>query len=117
VSEQRALRVLLAVDGSAHSDAAVDLVAGIGWPPGTPTLVAAAVAERWSLLGLSSEIQSVVAESWAGIHRVNRAAAEDCVAQAAKKLHACGLTFWKRKSTTDGPRRCFWSGLLAGPPI
>ena len=53
MSEQKGLMVLLAIDGSVHSEAAVKLTAGITWLAGTIAHVLAVVPERWLLLHLS----------------------------------------------------------------
>ena len=53
--ETMGLRILLAVVGSSHSEAAVRLVANIPWPAGTSVHVLTVVPERWPYLGPSSE--------------------------------------------------------------
>lgn len=90
--EKKLLKVLLAVDGSQHSEAAVTLAAGIAWPAGTMVHVLAVAPERWSLLGLSLQAQRVVEETLAKAQQVQRAAAGRIAAQAAEGLQARGLT-------------------------
>ena len=51
MSEQSGLRVLLAVDGSVHSEAAVNLTARITWPACTIVHALAVVPELWLLSG------------------------------------------------------------------
>jgi nucleotide-binding universal stress UspA family protein len=87
--DTKGLTILLAVDGSLHSEAAVRFIGGMRWPVGTWAHVLAVVPERWSLLDLGADPQ--VAETLAGLHRIDRAAAESLVANASDELHANGL--------------------------
>jgi len=89
--EKKSLKILLAVDGSPHSEAAVRLVAAMVWPAGTSVTVLVVAPERWSLLGLGPETQSMVAEMMASTRRVDWAAAETLATQAAERLHTHGL--------------------------
>ena len=90
--EQKGLKVLLAVDGSDHSEAAVTLTAGITWPAGTIAHVLAVVSERWLLSGLSPEAQSVLVETLEGVRQADCAAAEWIVGHVSDRLQAYGLT-------------------------
>jgi nucleotide-binding universal stress UspA family protein len=49
--DERALRVLVAIDGSEPAGLAVDFVADVAWPPGTDILVAQAVETGAGLFG------------------------------------------------------------------
>ncbi|MEK7786266.1 MAG: universal stress protein [Chloroflexota bacterium] len=90
--DEKTLQVLLAVDGSPHSEVAVMLTAGVAWPPGTTAHALAVVPERWSLSGLGPEAQRVVDETVAKVRQVEWASAERIAAQAAERLRARGLT-------------------------
>ena len=91
MSEQSGLRVLLAVDGSVHSEAVVKLSARITWPVCTIAHVLAVVPELWLLSGPSPEAQSVLVETLEGVRRADRAAAEWIVGHVSDSLHARGL--------------------------
>lgn len=86
--DQKTWRVLLAVDGSAYSQAAVTLTARIVWPSKTSAHTLAVVPERWSLSGLSLEAQRVVDETVAKVRHLEKLAAEQLAAQAAERLWA-----------------------------
>jgi len=88
MSQEKTLQVLLAVDGSAHSEAAVTLTAGMTWPAGAATHVLAVVPERWSFGDLSPEAQRVLDDTLVKVRQVERAAAERLAAQAAERLRA-----------------------------
>jgi nucleotide-binding universal stress UspA family protein len=45
------MKVLLAIDGSRHSQAALAAVAGRSWPPGTEVRVLTVVHSKWPLVG------------------------------------------------------------------
>lgn len=85
--EQEDLSVLIAVDGSEHSSAALSLVAGISWPAGSSMHVLVVVPERWLLSELGSEEQSALVETLEAIR------SEDCV--EAKRLAAHQSDFLK----------------------
>jgi hypothetical protein len=51
------LNILLAIDGSKHSAAAVTLTVEIGWPVGTSVYVLAVVPERVPLGHVSQEVK------------------------------------------------------------
>src|SRR3972149_8632108 len=84
--------ILLAVDGSEHSEAAVTLTAGITWPVGTIAHVLAVVSERWLLSGLSPEAQSVLVERLEGVRQADCAAAEWIVGHVSYRVQGYGLT-------------------------
>lgn len=81
------LTLLLAVDGSPYSDAAVELVAQTGWPAGTVVHVLTVVPELWSPRGLTADDERLVRPILAGILSKNQAAAERLIARAAERLH------------------------------
>lgn len=89
--EQADFSILIAVDGSEHSSAAISLVTGIPWPAGTSMHVLAVVPERWLLSGLGSEDQSVLLETLEAIRRDDCAEATRLVAQHADFLKSQGL--------------------------
>jgi len=91
MSKPKDLRVLLAVDGSPHSEAAVKLVTKIAWPAGSMIDVVAVAPERWSLLGLSVQAQRVVEETLAKVQQVERATAERLAARTTAELRAHDL--------------------------
>lgn len=92
MSVQQSLKMVLAVDGSPHSQAAARLAAGAPWPAGNTATVLAVVPERWSFSGLTPEAQSVLADTLAGLRRTDRIAAEGLAAQVAGRLRAHNLT-------------------------
>ena len=51
MSEKSEFNILLAIDGSPHSDAAHKLVGAITWPEESRILVLSIVTERWMPLG------------------------------------------------------------------
>jgi len=91
MSEKR-FKIMLAVDGSLHSQVAVQLVAGITWPPRTIIHVLAVAPDRWSFQDLSPEAQSVVAETLAQVRQLEWAAAVRLTRQTAEQLEEGGLT-------------------------
>jgi nucleotide-binding universal stress UspA family protein len=84
-------KVLLAVDGSAHSAVAINLVIELTWPTGTGVQVMTVIPDRWSMLGLSLEAQQVVDETLEGMRRLDRAAAERLVTRTVEDLHSRNL--------------------------
>ena len=86
MAAQRALRVLLAVDGSPFSEAAVEMATAMPWPEGTVIHVLAVVAESGAPLGLSPEAQTVVAEALTVIRRTEHGAAEKLAEGVAVRL-------------------------------
>ena len=56
----KTFKVLLAVDGSSHSEAAADFVIELNWPDSAHFEVLAVAPERWPLLGVSAEARSVL---------------------------------------------------------
>lgn len=83
------MRVLVAIDGSAPSGLAVDLVADAAWPAGTQIVVAQAVDSGAALFGGPWPALAVVqAES---IERELRAEAERTVREAGRRLARPGL--------------------------
>lgn len=91
MSEEKTLQVLLAVDGSPHSAAAVAMMAGIEWPARTSVRVLAVVPERWLLTGLNPQAQQVVDDTLEKMRWVELAAAERLATQAAERLKEHGL--------------------------
>lgn len=89
---QKNLSILLAVDGSEHSEAAVNLIGGITWPAGTAASVLAVVPERWSLAEPTSEAHHAMAEMLVSLQQKDRATAERHTAQVADRLRAHGLS-------------------------
>lgn len=81
------LRVLLAVDGSAHSAAAINLAIELIQPRGTMVHVMAVVPERWSLAGLHEEARQLAGETLERMRQLDRAAAEGLVARTVEDLH------------------------------
>jgi nucleotide-binding universal stress UspA family protein len=79
-------QLILAVDGSPHSNAAIDLVAGLDWPAGTAVHVLAATPEIWSPCNLGAEEARVVCETVARIRTRNRTAAQQIAARVAERL-------------------------------
>lgn len=86
MAAQKALRVLLAVDGSPFSEAAVKLAVVMSWPNGTVIRVLAVVAESGTSLGLSPEAQTVVAEAMTVIRRKEHDAADRLAREVADRL-------------------------------
>jgi len=91
--ESRSKQLLLAVDGSPHSYAAIDLVASLDWPAGTAVHVLAVAPEPWSPPDLNAEA-GVVESVATRIRKRNQAAAErvatyvaNCLRRANADLH------------------------------
>ena len=84
-------KLLLAVDGSPHSEAAVRLVAEMPWPAGTSACVATVLPEPWSFSGLSLEAQSVVEDTLAKVRGAYQRSAELLVNETVVQLRARGL--------------------------
>jgi nucleotide-binding universal stress UspA family protein len=89
--EQEDLSVLIAVDGSEHSSAALSLVAGIPWPAGSSMHILAVVLERWLLSELGSEGQSALAETLEAIRLEDRDEAKRLAEHHSDLLKAQGL--------------------------
>jgi len=86
LSNGRGLKILLAVDGSPHSEAAVRLVTGMTWPAETSVAVLAVVPERWSLLGSNAEAEAVISQTLASLQKADWTAAEQLAGQVANRL-------------------------------
>jgi nucleotide-binding universal stress UspA family protein len=86
MSELKPLKILLAVDGSPHSRAAVKLAMTIPWPAATTMHVLAVAPERCAPPGLSPQARQVVDETLGTMRRVERAAAERLAARTAEDL-------------------------------
>lgn len=86
MSEKTGLRILLAVADSAHSEAAVRLVANIPWPAGTSVHVLTVAPERWPYLGPNLKAEHELAEVLARMRQVDRAAAEAVAESVTAKL-------------------------------
>ena len=84
--ETMGLRILLAVIGSSHSEAAARLVANTPWPAGTSVHVLTVVPERWPYLGPGSEATHGLAEVLAGMREADYTAAEAVVEAVAAIL-------------------------------
>jgi hypothetical protein len=85
-------KILLAVDGSQHSQAAVQLAARMPWPPATSVCIIAVVAESWSFPSLSAQAQSVVEETLSRVRGVYRQSADTPLARAGAELAPCDLS-------------------------
>jgi nucleotide-binding universal stress UspA family protein len=86
------LNILLAIDGSKHSAAAVTLTVDIGWPAGTSARVLAVVAKRFPPnIDLSPEVQHAIEEALANICREDWTTAEVLTTLAADRLRANDL--------------------------
>jgi nucleotide-binding universal stress UspA family protein len=79
-------KLILAVDDSLHSNAAIELVAGLDWPAGTAVHVLAVAPEVWSPYGLGAEEARVVRDTVARIRRRNQTAAQQVAARVAERL-------------------------------
>lgn len=113
---KKILKVVFAVDGSPHSQAAVRLITGMIRPAGTVAHVAAVVPERWSFENLSLEAQLVVDETLAKVFQVEMDAAEKLASQTAERLGACSLTAQaevRQRQPVDDPQRLAWSNGIA----
>lgn len=80
-------RVLLAIDGSVHSAAAINLAIELIQPRGTMVHVMAVVPERWSLAGLHEEARQLAGETLERMRQIDRAAAEGLVTRTVEDLH------------------------------
>jgi nucleotide-binding universal stress UspA family protein len=86
-------KLLLAVDGSSHSSAAIDLVAGIDWPAGTVAHILAVVPDLWSPRDLGGEQARVVSDVVTRIRKRNWEAAQQVITYVTEQLqraHAGG---------------------------
>jgi nucleotide-binding universal stress UspA family protein len=87
----KTLKVLLAVDGSSHSEAAADFVIELNWPDSAHFEVLAVAPERWPLLGVSAEARSVLEETASKVLQVELASADRIAARTAADLNDHGL--------------------------
>lgn len=94
------MRVLLAIDGSACSDRARDLVAGIDWPPGSVIRVVAALERGPALFGVP----------WLAVTPVESADIEAAMAADLERALAVAATRLER------PDRSVERELLRGRP-
>jgi nucleotide-binding universal stress UspA family protein len=88
--DNRAMRVLVAIDGSEPADLAVDLVAKMVWPPGSEILIAQAVETGAALFGGPWPTVAMVQAD--GIEADIRAQAGRTVQDASERLARPGLT-------------------------
>jgi nucleotide-binding universal stress UspA family protein len=86
----KAMRVLVASDGSESAGLAVDLVAGVAWPPGTEIVVARAVETGDAIYG--GPWPPVVALQTDQIEAELRIVAQKTVDEARERLSRPGLT-------------------------
>ena len=91
MSEAVPVKIVLATDGSAHSRAAEDLLAGLRWPPGSTATVLAVERQPWSLLGLGLRSAAETHDTLARLQRVARGAAHATAYGAASRLGQAGL--------------------------
>jgi len=85
--ETQPKKLMLAVDGSSHSNAAIDLVTGLGWPAGTAVHVLAIAPQLRSPRELDGEEARVVRETVARIRKRHWEAAQQVTTQIAEQLH------------------------------
>ena len=90
--EAQRKKLIVAVDGSPHSNAASELVAGLDLPASTAVPVLAVAPELWSPGDLDAEEARVVRETVARIRRRNLVTAQEVAACAAD---------WLRRSRAD----------------
>jgi nucleotide-binding universal stress UspA family protein len=88
--EAQPMHIILPVDGSKDSDAAIDLVSGIGWPGGASVRVLAVIPKHRVPDGLSEHEARVVGEALACVRARNRGAAETATTQVAEWLSHAG---------------------------
>jgi nucleotide-binding universal stress UspA family protein len=87
----KALKVLLAIDGSAHSEAAAKFVMELNWPASVRFEVLAVAPERWPLFDVSVDAQTVLEETANKVLQVELASAERIAARTAADLTDHGL--------------------------
>jgi len=92
MSQQRGLRILVAVDGSVHSEAAVKLTAGITWPAGTIAHVLAVVPERWLLSHLSCDAKRMLVEKMDVVRQADYAAVARLAMRISDELQTHDLS-------------------------
>ena len=63
MSEKKTFTIVLAVDGSPHSEAAAQIVHGITWPAEISVQVLVVTPKRWSLSGLSAESEAILSKT------------------------------------------------------
>jgi nucleotide-binding universal stress UspA family protein len=90
--EAQRKKLILAVDGSPHSNAAIDVVAGLDWPAGTAVHVLVVAPKLWSPHDLDAEEARAVRETVARIRRRNLTTAQEVAACVAD---------WLRRSRAD----------------
>jgi hypothetical protein len=84
-------KLILAVDGSLHSNVAIELVANLNWPAGAAVHVLVVAPEVSSPCNLGAEEARAVRETVARIRRRNRAAAQQVAARGRRAtLRPCG---------------------------
>jgi len=89
--EGQSKKLILAVDGSPHSNAAIELVAGLDWPARTAVHVLAVAPQLWSPGDLDAEEARLVGDTLARIRKRNREAAQQvatCVAEGLRRARA-----------------------------
>ena len=84
--ESQRKKLILAVDSSPHSNAAIELVADLDLPASTAVHVLAVAPELWSPRDLDGEEARVVRETLARIRSRNRVAAQQLAARVAEGL-------------------------------
>jgi nucleotide-binding universal stress UspA family protein len=84
--EAQRKKLILAVDSSPHSNAAIELVAGLDLPASTAVHVLAVAPELWSPGALGAEEARVIRETLARIRSRNRVAAQQLAARVAEGL-------------------------------
>jgi nucleotide-binding universal stress UspA family protein len=80
-------KLILAVDSSPHSNAAIELVAGIDWPAGTVVHILAVVPNLWSPRDLDGEEARVVSDVVTRIRKRHWEAAQQVISHVTEQLH------------------------------
>jgi nucleotide-binding universal stress UspA family protein len=79
-------KILLAVDGSLHSEAAVKLTVGMPWPARASISVLVVIPEHWSFTNITPEARQLVEETLASVSHAYRVNAERFMAQAVERI-------------------------------
>ena len=80
-------KLILAVDGSPYSNAAIDLVAGIDWPASTVVHILAVAPDHWSPRDLHGEQARIVGDVMARIRKRHWEAAQQIISHVTEQLH------------------------------
>ena len=86
------MKILLSVDGSPYSDAAMELIARVPWPASSEVTVLRVVERCWPFDPEGESVPAEEREALAQLERELRREAEEGLAHSAERLLAAGLS-------------------------